>query len=296
MVLMPAKSSAALVVATALVLSLTSCGADTAATTRTAPIQTSPEAADVIDGMFDVGGHSLYLNCQGTGQPTVIYLHGAIPDQDITPHANGQEIQRRLADDHRACVYDRRNVGSSETVDAPQRPEDVLSDLHELLTVAEVEPPYVLLGASFGGLLAYLYANTYPDEVVGMVLLDSMFPDEMELDRYLPPGARYEASDADDECCSLERISHYKTMRAATEHIGKEPEIPVIYLASEQEPWDEQGLGPEYDSRVLALLNAYVGRFSPGKLVWVDAPHFMEPAVPDEIATALHDVIADAGY
>ena len=57
-----------------------------------------------------------------------------------------------------------------------------MEDLHRLLAAAGVEPPYVLLGASFGGMLAYLYANTYPDEVVGMVLLDAMFPDELSME------------------------------------------------------------------------------------------------------------------
>ena len=70
-------------------------------------------------------------------------------------------------------------------MDEPQLPEDALTDMRRLLAAAKVEPPYVLLGASFGGLLSYLYANTYPDEVVGMVLLDSMFPDELSLDAAL---------------------------------------------------------------------------------------------------------------
>ena len=74
-----------------------------------------------------------------------------------------------------------------------QTPKDALDDLHRLLPAAGVEPPYLLLGASFGGMLAYLYANAYPDEVVGMLLLDAMFPDELSLDYLLPPKDRYEA-------------------------------------------------------------------------------------------------------
>ena len=82
--------------------------------------------------------------------------------------------------------------------------------MHRLLAAANVQSPYVLLGASFGGLLANLYANTYPDEVVGMVLLDSPFPDALSLERLVKPEDRYEALNAEDENETLDRISHFK--------------------------------------------------------------------------------------
>ena len=282
-----------LVAAISAALVTASCQVATEAANTTLAPSPGPQAAQstgVVDGTFDVGGHSLYLQCAGTGTPTVVYMHGAFDDPGIVPHANGEGIQQRLAEDYRVCVYDRRNVGDSDTVDAPQSPDDALTDMRQLLAAADVEPPYVLLGASFGGLLAYLYANTYPDEVVGMVLLDSMFPDELALDRYFPPEETYQAFDADDECCTLERISHYKAMKAAEAFIGQEPAIPAIYFASEQAPWD---LGvPEYDQVIRDVQAAYVERFSPGVLRWVDSPHFMEPEIPDEIADAVREVVA----
>jgi pimeloyl-ACP methyl ester carboxylesterase len=244
---------------------------------------------DVVEGLVDVGGHRLFLSCAGTGSPTVIYLHGAIWDTDTVPHANALAVRDRLVQDHRVCLYDRRNVGLSDTVDAVQQPKDALRDLEGLLDAAGVEPPYILLGASFGGLLSYLYANEHPDEVVGMVLLDSMFPDELQFDRYFPRSERYQAFHRSDMCCEVERISHWKTMKKASRHIGREPRIPMTYLASTQEPWGGQGI-PEYDDNIIAALEGYVARFAPGELRWVDAPHFMEPVVPDEIATAVRQV------
>jgi pimeloyl-ACP methyl ester carboxylesterase len=64
--------------------------------------------------------------------------------------------------------------------------ESSVRDLHRLLEAAEVEPPYLLLGASFGGLIAHAYAATHPDEVVGMVLLDAGFPEVITLEHYWP--------------------------------------------------------------------------------------------------------------
>jgi pimeloyl-ACP methyl ester carboxylesterase len=256
-----------------------------------------PDAAsdkELIEGKFDVGGHELYLNCQGTGDPTIIYLHGSIENPTVVPHRNGTAFQARLGDEHRVCVYDRRNLGLSDTVDAVQLPEDVLTDLDNLLAAADIAPPYVLLGASFGGVLAYLYANRHPDDVVGLVLLDAMFPDEMALEDRWPPEERYEAFDAEDENELVERLSHYKVMLAAEQHIGDEPSVPLIYLASEQDRRDEPHV-PGYNEEIYELLDRFVGRFAPGEVVWVDAPHFLEPAAPNEIEAALRQVIASTG-
>ena len=168
-----------------------------------------------------------------------------------------------------------------------------MSDLDNLLAAADVAPPYVLLGASFGGVLAYLYANRHADDVVGLVLLDSMFPDEMALEERFPPEERFEAFDAEDENESAERISHYKVMHAAQQHIGDEPSVPLVYLASEQEPFEAPHV-PGYNEEIYQLLERFVDRFEPGEIVWVDAPHFLEPAAPDEIEAALRQVIASA--
>jgi pimeloyl-ACP methyl ester carboxylesterase len=275
---------------------LWSCGSDAdegGAPTPTPVATSEAKAAPAVDGLIDVGGHGLYMACAGTGSPTVVYLHGAIEEAEIVPHRNATAIRDELTDEHRVCLYDRRNVGRSDTVDRPQRPADAIEDLDRLLAAADVEPPYVLLGASFGGLLSYLYMSEHPDDVVGMVLLDSPVPDELRLEGLLPADDRYKAFDKKDERDTLERISHYKVFKATSKHIGNEPAIPMTFLASKQEP-PEVGI-PEYDRRYLSIRADYVGRFSPGRLVEVDAPHFMEPAIPQRIAGELRDVIRAAG-
>lgn len=254
----------------------------------------APTPSDIIEGTFDVGGHSLYLKCTGTGSPTILYFHGFIDDPATMPVANAEDIRSGIDDDYRFCAYDRRNVGRSDTVDAPQSPEDMLSDIEGLLDQAGVDGPYVLLGASLGGLPAYLFANRHPDDVVGMVLLDAMFPDDLTLDPLWPEDERYVTLDEDDECCTLERISHYKVLVAASEHIGEEPDIPLIYLASEREGLTVDGPS-EYTDVAPGVLQGYVDRFRPGTLVTVDAPHFMEVAIPDRIVDALREAIELAG-
>jgi pimeloyl-ACP methyl ester carboxylesterase len=252
------------------------------------PGETADDGA--IEGSFDVGGHSLYLECTGTGSLTILYFHGVIEDPATMPAANVEDIRSGIDDEYRFCAYDRRNVGRSDTVDAPQSPEDMLRDIESLLDQAGVSGPYVLLGASFGGLPAYLFANRHPDDVVGMVLLDAMFPDDLTLDPLWPEDERYVALDEEDECCTLERISHHKVLVASSEYIGQEPDLPLIYLASEDEGLTVDG-PPEYTDVAPEVLQGYVDRFGPGTLMTVSSPHFMEVAILDRIVDELRKVI-----
>ena len=54
-----------------------------------------------------------------------------------------------------------------------------MRDLHTLLSNANENGPYVIVGHSLGGLYSILYAHTYPKSVVGMVLVDSSHPDQV---------------------------------------------------------------------------------------------------------------------
>ncbi len=250
----------------------------------------SASPADETAGRYDVGGHQLYMSCAGAGPTTVVFVHGWIID-DFVPHAGVNGVRDRLTDDYRVCLYDRRNVGSSETVDAVQTPRDVVRDMREVLTAGGEEPPYILWAGSFGGLVASAFLKAHPDDVTGVVFVDAMFPDELSLDRYLPRQHTFKHFDQEDECCSRERISQYDLIRSLQPTIGREPEIPAVYLASKWQPRTVNDYGsPAYDARILDALAAYVDRFSPGILRWVEAPHFMEPVVPDVVAYAIREV------
>ena len=90
----------------------------------------SPDADTT--GLYDVGGHKLYMSCAGDGPTTVVFVHGWINDASV-PHVHATGVRDRLVDDFRVCLYDRRNVGSSETVNAVQTPRDVVRDMRAVL-------------------------------------------------------------------------------------------------------------------------------------------------------------------
>ena len=138
--------------------------------------ETVREAADataypVPGRLIDVGGHRLHLHCTGSGSPTVVFEPGA---GDFSPVMGW--ITPAVADDTRVCVYDRAGRGWSEPADGPQDGTQIASDLHTLLQRGNVPGPYVLAGHSFGGLYVLTFAARYPDEVAGMVLVDSTNP------------------------------------------------------------------------------------------------------------------------
>jgi pimeloyl-ACP methyl ester carboxylesterase len=123
--------------------------------------------------LYDVGGHRLHLNCSGSGSPTVV-LENGLGDMSATWTRITAEVSRTA----RVCAYDRAGQGWSDDVEMPQDGLTIAADLHTLLARAGESGPYVLVGHSAGGPYAMTYAAQYPDEVAGMVLLDSMSPDE----------------------------------------------------------------------------------------------------------------------
>ena len=128
--------------------------------------ETNPYSAS--GRLIDVGGHQMHLSCAGSGSPTVVLQPGA----GGTSASMGW-VAPAVADQTRVCVYDRAGRGGSEPADTPQDGARVATDLHTLLDRAGESGPYVLAGHSFGGLYVRIFAARYPDEVAGLVLLDS---------------------------------------------------------------------------------------------------------------------------
>lgn len=118
-----------------------------------------------------VGSHRLHLNCTGSGTPTVVLQAGG----GEMSSAFGW-IAPVVAEETRVCVYDRAGHGWSEPAGTAQDGAQVAADLHTLLERGQVPGPYVMAGHSFGGLYTLTFAALYPDEVAGMVLVDTTAP------------------------------------------------------------------------------------------------------------------------
>jgi pimeloyl-ACP methyl ester carboxylesterase len=117
--------------------------------------------------LVDVGGHRLHLRCTGSGTPTVL-LESGLGETG----AYWEWISPAVALDTKVCAYDRSGRGWSEPVSAPQDGVAVATDLHLLLDRAHVPGPFVLVGHSSGAQYVRIFADRYPEQVAGMVLLD----------------------------------------------------------------------------------------------------------------------------
>lgn len=125
--------------------------------------------------MVDAGGFKMHIHCTGEGSPTVILVSG-LDDFSIM----WSLVQPEIGKTTRVCSYDRAGLGWSETSPNPRTSTNMVKELHTLLVNANVEGPYVMVGHSFGGALARLYVHNYPDEVVGLVLVDAAPPELFE--------------------------------------------------------------------------------------------------------------------
>ena len=196
---------------------LTGCSGARDSATNPPPATTQAAATGELDGAFDVGGHQLHLRCEGTGSPgspTIVYLHGLGGDgSDIT------SINTQLASQARVCTYDRLNVGRSDSDPGRHTGADSVADLHALLAAAGVPGPYLLVGFSFGGLLAIMYAATYPDRVMGLVSVDGSLPTDDQVDQLIPAGERTQVM-AEQEA-NQERVEFYPTVDQAKALVAK---------------------------------------------------------------------------
>jgi pimeloyl-ACP methyl ester carboxylesterase len=133
-----------------------------------------PSGPGHFAGSIDIGGRSLFLECEGEGGPTMILDAGLGGDSGNWSRVG---FLPRLTPLGRWCVYDRANRGRSDADPRMRTSADIVEDLHALTVAAQLEPPYVLIGHSFGGYNVRLYASTYPDEVAGLVLMDTVTPE-----------------------------------------------------------------------------------------------------------------------
>lgn len=123
-----------------------------------------------------VGDHRLHIDCRGHGQPTVVLLNGLGEFS-----ASWARIRDGVATTTRVCAYDRAGQGWSDDLARPQDGIGAAADLHALLAAAGETGPFVLAGHSIGGPHAMTYTAQYPDEVAGMVLLDSTSPRQFDV-------------------------------------------------------------------------------------------------------------------
>lgn len=260
-------------------------------------------------GLVDFGGRrKMYLECRGTGSPTLVLIAGfrgahddwthvvnpANPTGD--PKSAGSAVFYEASRFTRVCAYDRPGTTQfggaptlSSPVPQPTSARNGAGDLHALLTAAGEPGPYVLVAHSWGGLIARLFASQYPNEVAGLVLVD---PGSEFLKTSLTPAqwARFvRAAKKLGEPKDLE-AADYEPSVSALRAAPPARAIPVVVLTSDK-PFEFGAGGPatwsawrEAQDRLAALLNArYVTHTNSG--------HFIQGEQPQRVIEAIRRVV-----
>lgn len=139
--------------------------------------------------LVEVDGCRLHVQAAGEGRPTIV-LEAGLGGMS----SSWGWVQPEAAKFCRVVSYDRAGLGWSAADNAPRTARRVVRRLRDLLRTTEVAPPYVLVGHSMGGLFTRVFADQYPDEVAGMVLVDAAHPDQHlrspAIDRHMRRGFR----------------------------------------------------------------------------------------------------------
>ncbi len=153
--------------------------------TQTPRIQTPK-----TEGLIDVGGRKLDCRVFGSGSPTVVLVSGLEIAQD-----NWDSVIPELAAKTTVVTYDRAGLGKSELGGLPADGERAARDLHVLLEKLGVPKPYVLVGHSYGGMVARLFASLYPADMGGLILEETQHEDNLIKMRGILGGRDLEAFD-----------------------------------------------------------------------------------------------------
>jgi pimeloyl-ACP methyl ester carboxylesterase len=123
--------------------------------------------------LIDVGGYRLHLNCAGSGSPTVVF-DAALGGSSIS----WSLVQPAISKLSHTCSYDRAGFGWSDPGPLPRTAGRIADELRVLLERADIRPPFVLVGHSFGGLVMRIFATRYRRDVAGLVLVDPAHPED----------------------------------------------------------------------------------------------------------------------
>jgi pimeloyl-ACP methyl ester carboxylesterase len=303
----------------------TACGSPTSAARLSS---TTTDARHGVNGLVDIGGgRKIYAVCRGQGSPAVVLIAGkgnsakdwmeildpADPAHndptDRVPLGEGKIISSdgavfpQVAKFTRVCAYDRPDVAPTRSTDVstPRRqPHTVdldVSDLHALLAAVGAPGPYVLVGHSFGGVIAELYARTYPKTIGGLVMVDTL--SEFMAGVASPTAlANWDTQNSMTSAQSPEGvqvIDAFNKINAAPPM----PSVPAIVLTASK-PWATDQVGPlpelpTFDNWKTQLDRSAVALGAPN-ITDTNSGHDIYLYSPKRVVDSIREVVNDARH
>lgn len=247
--------------------------------------------------LVDVGGPSLFLDCDGNASPTVILEAGG--GMDGTAWKNVVPVLRGST---RTCAYDRAGTGRSSAAPRPHTIQQMVDELDALLDRAQLDSSYVLVGHSLGGLLVRVYASQHRSMISGMVLVDptteeqdvrmwSLMPEDLM--RQFRQGLRMSPEGLDYESF----VAGMAQLRSSDRALGDTPLVVLTAVGST--PGTRPALPDEVGTRVARewlAMHEEISRLSSNSahLVVESSGHDMANDAPQVVIAAVEEVVASA--
>jgi pimeloyl-ACP methyl ester carboxylesterase len=237
---------------------------------------------------IDAIGHNLNLLVGGEVTPTVVFEAGFGAGL-----ASWSTVQSNIAKFARTVSYDRAGIGQSEAGPKPRAAKQIALELHTALQNAGIGPPYVLVGHSFGGIYVRVFADMYPKEVAGMVLID---PSQETFDDWTRTHQEAQRTALDEQIAkasqavrdeSAEVPTSYQQARAAKVPAG----VPVILLTAMKDD-----TMPAAVRKVWAEKHEdWIAKVQGGKHIVVEnSGHFIQAEQPQVVIDAIKQVVDQA--
>ena len=235
-------------------------------------------------------GHKMFLECTGEshGKPTVILATG----RGLGSYQDWSLVQSRVSAFARVCSYDPLGFGESDHVPGDHAISEVVENMHELFYSAQLPRPYLLVGASAGGILIRHYEEQYSADVAGFVFVDSSHEEAVWRDAAISPA--FPGSDMDLK--SLQR----EGLLPPQQHLTWHDDVPIIVLErGERAPCSAfPGLTQTQCDQINDAWHSFQvdlshrSKYAELRIV-AGAGHRMQQEKPEAIAQAIHDVLEE---
>ncbi len=275
--------------------------------------------------LINTGTYTAYLEATGDRSPTIVLISGLGTNALVW-----RLVQPEVAKFTHVVSYDRAGLGSSTPTETPRTPANIAAELYDLLLVAKIPPPYILVGHSMGGVHARAFVRAYADEVAGLVLVDSSH--EQQTDRLPPKLLEDDQRIWEARFAPLLAATH-EQLQDAYRQQPRGPLPPEVYeadiariqpsviatIARERDAyWNNRGALPPAslgDLPLLVLTNVSPSPFATGEFnigwgaVWqalqdelaalssraehrrVEGSHFLHVDNPIAVVAAIHDLV-----
>ncbi len=253
-------------------------GTPSVAASSPGPAASTIPAPSVFRGEFPFEGHDMSITCEGSGSPTVLFEAGL--GSGGGAFAFEQDV---VATTTRACIYDRAGLGGSR-----QRPGNpavsagaMAKETWSLLQAAGISGPLVLVGHSYGGMLARLVAHDHPEAVRGVVLVDASSTHQFEGDWLAGDDDWYDGG-------LVDRVTSGKELAAVTT-LG---DIPLVVLTQGQLAGQFEIDWSRFQDELARLStdSLHVIAADSGHLIPADAPKLVE-----EVTNATVEAVRTGG-